>query len=158
MYFSDGNMTPYNDLGAISLEGVQGTIPGVQPAQDFQDRLKAWASLADQGSLLEVSLAAEAYDATILSALAAVAGDGTGPDSIRLNLLPVSGAAQGETCESFASCVELLEEGAKIRYRGPSRIGPLDEEHDPVSAFLGVYAYDKDNIHRYVEQIEGSKY
>ena len=50
----------------------------------------------------------------------------------------------------------LLEDGKEIRYTGPSGIGPIDDENDPSSAFIGIYQYDADNKNELTSTVEGS--
>ena len=69
----------------------------------------------------------------------------------------VSGATGGEECTTFADCAELLEDGEEIHYTGPSGIGPIDDENDPSSAFVGIYSYDANNKNIFASTVEGSK-
>ena len=62
--------------------------------------------------------------------------------TVQKNFAAVSGATDGEECTTFADCVALLEAGGEIRYSGPSGIGPIDDENDPSSAFVGVYTFN----------------
>ena len=69
----------------------------------------------------------------------------------------VSGATDGEECTTFADCVALLEAGGEIRYAGPSGIGPIDDENDPSSAFVGVYTFNAENKNELTTTVEGVK-
>ena len=73
------------------------------------------------------------------------------------NFAAVSGATDGEECNSYADCVALLADGKEIRYAGPSGIGPIDDENDPSSAFIGIYQYDANNKNVLSGTVEGSK-
>ncbi len=157
VYLSDGNTSDYSGLDHVDMNGAKGTIPGVDPPEEFKTRLSEWYDQFGGGSLPEVSLAAEAYDATILAALAAVAGGSNDSKTVQSNLAIVSGATGGRECSTFPACVDLLEAGKAIHYQGPTAIGPFDDDHDPSSAFVGVYAYDADNHLRIADQIEGHK-
>jgi len=77
--------------------------------------------------------------------------------SVQKNFAAVSGATQGEECNTYADCVELLKAGKEIRYAGPSGIGPIDKENDPSSAFIGIYQYGDDNKYTLETTVEGSK-
>ena len=79
------------------------------------------------------------------------------PTTVQKNFAAVSGATDGEECKSFADCVELLKAGKEIRYAGPSGIGPIDNEGDPSSAFIGIYQYGEDNTYTLETTVEGSK-
>ena len=101
--------------------------------------------------------AAESYDATILAALAAYKGGDTESTTVQANFAAVSGATDGEECTSYAQCLELLSSGSEIHYTGPSGIGPLDDENDPSSAFIGIYQYDANNKNVLSGTVEGAK-
>ncbi|GAA1144942.1 ABC transporter substrate-binding protein [Nocardioides aquiterrae] len=157
-YFTDGNTADYSkDFAKGTLEGAQGTIPGADPDQSFKDRLSGWSEVGQGAPLQDFSYGAESYDATILAALAAVKGGATDPQTIRDNLADVSGATDGEECTSYADCVALLEDGKEIHYKGPSGIGPFDDENDPSSAFVGIYTFNADNKNELTSTVEGQK-
>lgn len=157
-YFSDGNTADYSkDFEAGTLEGAQGTIPGADPEQGFKDRLSGWSESAQGEALTDYAYGAESYDATILAALAAVKGGGTDSQTIQENYAAVSGASDGEECTSYEDCVALLGEGKEIRYKGPSGIGPIDDQNDPSSAFVGIYTFNAENKNELTSTVEGSK-
>jgi branched-chain amino acid transport system substrate-binding protein len=157
-YFSDGNTADYSkDFEAGTLEGAQGTIPGADPEQGFKDRLSGWAEAGEGKALTDYAYGAESYDATILAALAAVKGGGTDSQTIQQNLAAVSGATDGEECTSYEDCVTLVKDGKEIKYTGPSGIGPIDDQNDPSSAFVGIYTFDGNNKNELTSTVEGSK-
>ena len=137
--------------------GAQGTIPGADAAQDFKDRLIAWNEFAFGDGLTDFAYAAESYDATILAALAAYKGGATDSETVQQNFAAVSGATDGEECTSYADCTAMLDEGNEIRYVGPSGIGPIDEENDPSSAFVGIYTFNDENKNELTATVEGQK-
>lgn len=157
-YFVDGNLSDYGqDFEAGTLEGAQGTLPGQDPDQGFKDQLVGWYEQSQGETIQDFSYGAESYDATILSALAAVKGGSNESLQVDKNFAAVSGATDGEECTTYADCVALLEEGKEIRYAGPSGIGPIDDENDPSSAFIGIYQYDANNKNVLSGTVEGSK-
>ena len=157
-YFVDGNLADYSaDFEPGTLEGAQGTLPGQDPDQSFKDNLVAWYSQSQGEEVKDFSYGAESYDATILSALAAAKGGSNGPASVQENFAAVSGATDGEECNTYADCLALLESGKEIRYAGPSGIGPIDDENDPSSAFIGIFQYDANNKNVLSGTVEGSK-
>jgi neutral amino acid transport system substrate-binding protein len=157
-YFVDGNLSDYGeDFEPGTLEGAQGTLPGQDPDQGFKDQLSGWYQAANGEEVKDFSYGAEAYDATILAALAASKGGGNDSQSVQKNLAAVSGATDGQECTSYAECLELLDGGSEIHYTGPSGIGPLDDENDPSSAFIGIYQYDGQNKNVLSGTVEGSK-
>lgn len=156
-YFSDGNTADYSkDFEPGTLEGAQGTIPGADPDQGFKDRLSGWFESAEGEPLTDFAYGAESYDATILGALAAVKAESTVSADIQKEYAAVSGATDGEECTTYADCVALLEEGKEIRYAGPSGIGPINEQNDPSSAFVGIYQFNADNKNELTSTVEGS--
>jgi branched-chain amino acid transport system substrate-binding protein len=157
-YFVDGNLADYGaDFEPGTLEGAQGTLPGQDPDQSFKDNLVAWYKSAQGEDVKDFSYGAESYDATILSALAAVKGGSNDSQSVQKNFAAVSGATDGEECNTYADCVALLEAGKEIRYAGPSGIGPIDNENDPSSAFIGIFQYDANNKNVLSGTVEGAK-
>jgi neutral amino acid transport system substrate-binding protein len=157
-YYSDGNTADYSkDFEPGTLEGAQGTIPGADPEQGFKDLLSGWSEFAQGSALSDYAYGAESYDATILAALAAIKGGSNESTAVQENFAAVSGATDGEECATFADCVALLESGSEIRYTGPSGIGPIDEENDPSSAFVGVYQFNAENKNELTTTVEGVK-
>jgi neutral amino acid transport system substrate-binding protein len=157
-YFVDGNLSDYGqDFEPGTLEGAQGTLPGQDPDQGFKDQLVGWYKQSQGEDVKDFSYGAESYDATILSALAAVKGGSNDSITVDKNFAAVSGATDGEECTTYADCVALLADGKEIRYAGPSGIGPIDDENDPSSAFIGIYQYDANNKNILSGTVEGSK-
>ena len=113
--------------------------------------------VANGGKLKDFSYGPESYDATILAALAAVKGGANDSVTVQKNFAAVSGATDGTECTTFADCVALLEDGQEIRYAGPSGIGPIDDENDPSSAFVGIYTFDDKNAYSLSSTVEGEK-
>jgi branched-chain amino acid transport system substrate-binding protein len=104
--------------GDPDITGAQFSTPGVNPEDDFRDRLDE----KNGGELQSYSYAAESYDAVTLMALAAAQGGDTEPATIKENLASVS--KDGEKCESFEECYKLIQEGTDIDYEGVS--GPIN--------------------------------
>ncbi len=125
-------------LPAGVIDKVNGVLEGSQPDDAFIARL----TQADP-SVGAYRYAQEAYDATIMAALAAtVAGDDGGPAVARL--LPVI-SRDGITCTSFGACADVLRTEPDINYDGIS--GPLDltAAGDVSSASWGIYVYGAGN-------------
>lgn len=68
----------------------------------------------------DVTFAAEAYDATITAALAAVAAGDDGGASIEHALSRITDG--GTPCGSFGECLEALEVVTDVRYRGVGHV------------------------------------
>jgi neutral amino acid transport system substrate-binding protein len=157
-YYTDGNTADYSaDFEAGVLEGAQGTIPGADADQGFKDNLIGWFDAAQGEKLKDFSYGAESYDATILAALAAIKGGSNDSKTVQENFAAVSGATDGEECSTFADCVALLDAGSEIRYAGPSGIGPIDDENDPSSAFVGIWTFNATNGIDLTSTVEGTK-
>lgn len=155
-YLVDGNTVDYSeDFDPGLLEGAQGTIPGAQANDEFREQLRAIYQEREGQELNDMIYGPEAYDLVHLVALAAVRGGGTDAQTIQENIRAVSGSEGGEECETFADCAALLEDGSEIRYMGKAGTGPLNENNDPSTAFIGIYQYNAENTNEYVRSIEG---
>lgn len=150
LYLVDGNMsnTAYVDLPKGAMKGTQGTIPGAQASDEFR------AALLDvDPKLKDFTYAPEAYDATILIALAAEAAGNDNGLAIADNIKQVS--ADGEKCTTYADCLKLIKDGKDADYDGQS--GPIDlnDVGDPSRAIMGLYTYGEDNTFTYTSAQEG---
>jgi ABC-type branched-subunit amino acid transport system substrate-binding protein len=121
-----------------TLNGVNGVIDGVPPDDAFIGRLKSV-----DGNLSQFRYSQEAYDATVLAALAAIAAADDAGTAIASRLGDVS--AGGVKCTLFAECAQALRTVPDIDYDG--RTGPVDftVDGDVSAGAYGVYAYDGDN-------------
>ncbi|WEO76707.1 ABC transporter substrate-binding protein [Cryobacterium sp. SO2] len=146
LYFVDGNLADYSaDFAAGLVEGSKGTLPGLDVATlgDFTERL-----LEVDPSLTDFSYAAESYDAVILIALAAYAGNDVSGESIASYLQQVSGGTgEGTKVTDFAAGAEALAAGDQIDYDGYSGPITFDENGDPTDATIGIYEYGADNTY-----------
>ena len=147
-YMVDGNLSNSYEFDEGFLEGVKGTLPGVDPAP-LQDRM-----LEQDPALEDYSYGPESYDATILVALAAVAAGSTDTTAIRDSMATVS-APEGTPCSTFAECRDLLEAGTEIDYEGVS--GPInwDDVGDVTAATIGIYEYGPDNQYTNIDYRSG---
>ncbi|MEB0303434.1 hypothetical protein, partial [Mucilaginibacter sp. 5C4] len=92
-------------------------IPGAYPADDFKAKLVSWYKDTQNAALGDFSYAPEAYDATTLSALAALKAKSTVSADIQAQLAAVSGASgKGTKCKSYAECAPLVTAGTDIQY------------------------------------------
>ncbi|MCC2029613.1 ABC transporter substrate-binding protein [Microbacterium sp. YMB-B2] len=148
-YFVDGNISQWGDDMPVSIEGSKGTQPGPVLADDFQERLKAqWLEQGDGNELVDFNYAAESYDATVLLALASLAANSTDPADIASKLQEVSGGSgDGEKCDSFADCADIILGGGTADYDGYSGGIGFDDAGDPTEASIGIFQYGADNTH-----------
>ena len=153
LYMTDGNTVDHSaDFDAGLLKGSKGTIPGVNPSDDFVKRLKSTGVDLKNTT----TYGAETYDGIILAALAAQKGGSADGKTIQANMAAVSGSTKGEKCDSYKACVALLKDGKEIQYKGQTSIGAFNDAHDPSSASIGVYKYDADNKPVFDHSQEGS--
>ena len=144
LYFVDGNVADYSaDFAAGLIEGSKGTLPGLDTASlgDFTTRL-----LEVDPTLTDYSYAAESYDAVILIALAAYAGNDVSGESIASYLRQVSGGTgDGTKVTDFAEAAAALKAGDQVDYDGFSGPITFDENGDPTGASIGIYEFDAGN-------------
>lgn len=83
LYFVDGNISDYSsELDAGLLEGSKGTIPDVNPSDDFIKRLESTGVDLKNTT----TYGAETYDGIILAALAAQKGGSADGKTIQANI------------------------------------------------------------------------
>jgi branched-chain amino acid transport system substrate-binding protein len=143
LWLSSQNLVSYGDkLPDGALEGARGIRSGAQPDDDFIARVRT----ADP-TVTDFRFAAEAYDAVILAALAAIAARDDAGVSIAAELRAVSSG--GIACASFGECREVLTTAKKfdydIDYVGVSGALDLDASGAPVTGNHRVYRYDSAN-------------
>ena len=75
----DGNTADYSkDFAKGTLNGVKASYPGAELTGDFKQRM-----LKTDPKLTDFTYGPESYDATVLTALAAIAGQVRRPDDVR---------------------------------------------------------------------------
>jgi len=140
LYLVDGNIG--NALGEKVpvgvLKGVKGTQPGAEAPGDFKKRL-----LAVDPALKDFNYSGESYDATVLTALAAIQGGSDAGKDIAANLVTVSRG--GTKCTTFKACADLLKNKTDIDYDGISGPVEFSPKGDPLEATIGIYSYGPDN-------------
>ncbi|HEY4152429.1 MAG TPA: ABC transporter substrate-binding protein [Pseudolysinimonas sp.] len=139
LWLTSQNLADYSlALPAGQLKGVSGILEGGVSSTAFQAKLKAV-----DPRINSFQYAPEAYDATILAALAAVlAHDDAG---IRLAGQLRAASIGGIKCTSYAECLDVLVSEPAIDYDGLSGPVNLDAAGDPTSATYGVFTYTAGN-------------
>jgi branched-chain amino acid transport system substrate-binding protein len=139
LWLTSGNLADYSQaLPSGLLNGVNGLIDGAETDAAFQAKIKK-----EDPGVIDFRYAAEAYDATVLAALAAVlAGDDGGASIARL--LPAA-SIDGIKCTSFGECVDVLRTQPDIDYDGISGSVNLDADGDPARGGYSVVAYNAEN-------------
>ncbi len=122
VYGADGlrSNTLWEDVdptNAAVLEGMRGTAPAAATSEDFLADLQAFAP-----ELTDLLFAGEAFDCATVIALAAESAGTEAGEAFRQAMIDVT--RDGEKCDSFVSCKELLDAGTDIDYDGKS--GALD--------------------------------
>jgi len=135
VYDASGSMT--NTLaGQVSprdpavLAGMKGTLP--YPGDEaFVKRLRE----ANPG-LRDVTDAAQAYDAVVITALAAAVAGTDAPAEVAKQINDVT--RKGESCTSFAACMALVKDHKDIAYAGPSGLLRFTDHGEPSSAMYDI--------------------
>jgi ABC-type branched-subunit amino acid transport system substrate-binding protein len=149
LYFVDGNTADYSkDFDEGTLEGVRATYPGAELKDDFKQRL-----LGVNPKLTEFTYGPESYDATIVVALAATAAKNDSGKAIAQKMQEVT--VEGEKCNTFKDCLDLLNQGKDIDYDGVS--GPIDfnSTGSPSAATIGIFQYKADNTFEPQDYVTG---
>lgn len=147
LWFTSQNLADYSQTFASGLlDKANGVLEGAQPDAAFIARLKQ----ADPG-LSTYRYAEEAYDATIMAALAATIARDDGGAAIA-RLLPTVSTG-GIKCTSFGECLDVLRTETDIDYDGIS--GPVNftPAGDVLTASWGVYTYSAANTYTLVRTV-----
>lgn len=147
-YFVDGNTSQWGTEMPVSIEGSKGTQPGPVLDEGFIDRLNEWWTGEGNPELEDLNYAAEAYDAVVLLALAALVANSTDAADMAEHLQEVSGGSgDGEKCTTFEECADIILGGGTADYDGASGPITFDENGDPTEASIGLFQYGADNMH-----------
>ena len=146
LYLVDGNLKDWPDL-PVDLTGSKGTRAGAVLPSDFLDQLNAvWTGLGNDKIDAE-TYSAEAYDAVMLLALAALKAQSNVGSDIAAQMREVSGGTgNGTKCTTFAECAEIINSGGTADYDGLSGEITFDEGNDPYGAAIGVYEFGAGNV------------
>ena len=157
LYFADAAVMDYSaDFPSGYLAGTKGTIPWLDPVfmdADFYDRLNShWISEGNPELDLDyLHYAAEAYDAVISAALAALVSKSvTGFDIARILPTITDQYGEQEPCWSFNDCFFHTQDGKEIKYFGLT--GPIGFSGGlSTGAKISVYQYGSDNSYLPIE-------
>jgi branched-chain amino acid transport system substrate-binding protein len=139
LWLTTGNLADYSQaLPGGLLNGVNGLLDGAEADAAFQAKIKQ-----EDPGVGDFHYAAEAYDATLLAALAAVLAGDDGGASITRMLRAAS--IDGIKCTSFGECVDVLTTQPDIDYDGVSGSVNLDADGDPERGGYVVVAYNGEN-------------
>ena len=139
LWLTSQNLADYSQaLPAGLLAGVRGLIEGAEADSAFQAKIKQ-----EDPGVIDFRYAAEAYDATVLAALAAEIVDDDGGASIAATLAAAS--VGGIKCTSYGECLDVLRTQPDVDYDGLSGSVNLDGEGDPKRGTYLVMAYNGEN-------------
>lgn len=149
IYFVDGNTADYSkDFAKGTLAGVKATYPGAQLTSDFKARM-----LKTNPKLKDFTYGPESYDATTMTALAAVAAKSDDASTFAPEIIKVS--KDGTKCSDFKACADLLKNGTDIDYDGVSGPCDLGDTGSPTKATIGIFQYDATNTYHNLKYVTG---
>ena len=138
VYLVDGNISTeaYKDFPKGAMKGVVATVPsGEKDLTAFNESLKEV-----NPDLTDYTYGAQAYDGTVLIALAAQAAGCADGTTIASKLADVAGKG-GEKCETYAACLALLAAGTDVDYEGVTGPTDFNQYGDPATATISVNEY-----------------
>lgn len=142
----------YEGLPEDAMAGVLGAVPTGDPSvnpKDFTKRL-----LEQAPDLTTFAYAAEAYDATILVALAAEYAGCADGRAIAQALPAVANANSGSrVCATYADCLDVIESGGQPKYEGVAGARDFNEFGDARWATVEIVRYVTNTRFRPVEVI-----
>lgn len=143
VYGTDGNMGNALGMGLPPglLNGMKGTRPETKLAATFEQRLRA-----DDPKLVDFNYAGEAYDAVIITALAAERAKSTKGVDIASEINGIT--RDGEKCTTFRQCRDIIDSGGNPDYDGVT--GTLDFTPAGERA-IGSYAILKINAQNKID-------
>ena len=148
-YFVDGNTADYSkDFKKGTLAGVEATLPGAELTSDFKKRL-----LKTDPKITTFTYGPEAYDATVLTALAVIEAKSDDPKTFGPEIIKAS--KDGTACTTFKDCAALAKQGKDIDYNGvsgPIEMGPTGS---PTKATIGIFKYNAGNTYTSLKYTAG---
>ncbi len=144
--------TGYEDLPEDTMAGVLGAVPTGDPSVDPKDFTKRL--LKQERQLTTFAYAAEAYDATVLVALAAEYAGCADGRAIAQALAAVANANPGSrSCASYADCLGVIQSGSQPKYEGVAGPRDFNEFGDARWATVEIVRYVTNMRFRPVEVI-----
>jgi branched-chain amino acid transport system substrate-binding protein len=139
-------------LAAIS-ENVRDNIVGVS-AYVRSDDADLLAAVTAQDPTASGLFATQAYDCANLFMVAAQQTGSTNADTLKA-VIPENSSA-GSACRTFVACKELLAQGRRINYVGPSGRLELGSTGDPSAAVYDEFRFDESGRDVSVRPIEAT--
>ncbi len=144
LYGEDSNTD--NSLGEAikpptTINGMVGTTPLTPLSADFRQRLKAV-----DPSLSSYAYAGEAYDATVISALAVQVARTTDPVTVAKYINGVTILDPGGVeCMTIKDCLDGIASGRDIAYRGVTVHSGFTDAGEPSTTSYGTLHFGRDN-------------
>ncbi|MBK4348347.1 ABC transporter substrate-binding protein [Lacisediminihabitans changchengi] len=139
LWLTSANLADYSQaLPNGTLLNVNGVLEGVDAGAGFLAALRAVDPTVEN-----TLYAAEAYDATVLAALAAESAGNDSGVAVATALPGVS--SRGIKCTSYAECLTVLRNHGDVDYDGLTGAIAFDRSGDPHPAHYGLYRYDGEN-------------
>ena len=139
------------------LDGMRGTAPGSPPSDEVEDTGYIDRFLEETG-LDDTQFAAEAYDCTVIIALAAWLADSTEGADIATQMINVT-APGGTECTSYTECAELFADGEDFTYMTASGIVLAETDTgngEPNAGFYEVWEIDDTGAVQTVDVVEST--
>ncbi|CAN5280281.1 hypothetical protein BH20ACT9_BH20ACT9_05070 [soil metagenome] len=132
------------------LDGMKGTGPNPAVEEDFLGDLQEF----DPSIGATTTFAGQKYDCVTIIALAAVAAETDEATVFAEGIVDLT--QDGEPCDSFEECADLLDEGEDIDYDGVS--GPLEftDDGEPASASYLVWEMDDEGVPETLAEVTSS--
>ena len=121
--------------------GHQGHPPGCRAQVGLPGAL-----LETDPKLKDFTYGPESYDATVLTALAAISAKSDDPKTFAPEI--IKNSEGGTACTTFKECAELAKKGEDIDYNGLSGPIELGKTGSPTKATIGIYKYGPDNTYK----------
>jgi ABC-type branched-subunit amino acid transport system substrate-binding protein len=144
LYGSDGNMSSsFGDL-LKDQQGVLAGMKGTAPLSPLTDEFKRRIRGVDP-NVPDFNYAGEAYDAVIVSALAAEVARSTDASTMAKQIVGVT--VGGADCTSFQQCATLVRQNQNVQYRGVSSLkrSGFTDAGEPSTATYGTLNFGRDN-------------
>ena len=139
LWLTSLNMADYSQsLDSGTLKGANAILEGAPGDKAFSALIKR-----EDPKVSEYRYSVEAFDATVLAALAAVTAGSD--DSLALRAALIDASVGGIKCTSFGECASVLRTEPDADYDGLSGVLNLDENGDPTRGSYGIYQYGSDN-------------
>lgn len=140
IYMGDGSKSSefwesVNPDDPTAVEGTGGTAPAAAPEGVESPFTEAYAETGE-----DTIFSAYFYDCAIVTALAIQAAGSTNADDVSAAVFEVTSG--GTTCQTFAECKELLDNGEDIDYEGASGALNLNDNGHVTKGAYDIWAYD----------------